>query len=77
MRIHFGHRWPGSRPGKVVKNDFKKFLKDAQSFWLSLARQQAWENSEKRLFRIFEKCANFLSADGQAAGPGRLRKMTF
>ncbi|KRY94312.1 hypothetical protein T11_15244, partial [Trichinella zimbabwensis] len=52
-------------------------LKDAQSFWLSLARQQARENCEKRLFKIFERCATFLSVAGQAAGAGKLRKMTF
>ncbi|KRY97208.1 hypothetical protein T11_13071, partial [Trichinella zimbabwensis] len=52
-------------------------LKNSQSFWLSLARQQARENCEKRLLRIFEKCATFLSAAGQTAGPGKLRKMTF
>ncbi|KRY95820.1 hypothetical protein T11_1565 [Trichinella zimbabwensis] len=82
MRNIFVCRWPGSRPGKAAKNDFLKFLKNAQSFyaqcfWLSLARQQARENCEKRLFKTFEKCATFLSAAGQAAGPGRLRKTTF
>ncbi|KRY94403.1 hypothetical protein T11_11037 [Trichinella zimbabwensis] len=47
MRIHFGHRWPGSRSGKVVKNDFLKLLKNAQHFCLPLARQQARESCEK------------------------------
>ncbi|KRY99857.1 hypothetical protein T11_10539 [Trichinella zimbabwensis] len=70
-------RWPGSRPGKAAKNDFLKFLKDAQHFCLPLARQQAWEGCEKRLFKIFERCAIFLAVAGQAAGPGKLRKMTF
>ncbi|KRY98096.1 hypothetical protein T11_1065 [Trichinella zimbabwensis] len=99
MRNIFVCRWPDSRPGKAAKNDFLKFLKnaqifcsrpekaakidflkflkDAQSFWLSLARQQARENCKKRLFKIFERCARFLSVAGQAAGPGKLRKTTF
>ncbi|KRY66237.1 hypothetical protein T11_13143, partial [Trichinella zimbabwensis] len=42
-----------------------------------LARQQAREICEKRLLKIFERCATFLSAAGQAAGLGRLRKTTF
>ncbi|KRY74293.1 hypothetical protein T11_18101, partial [Trichinella zimbabwensis] len=53
MRIHFGHRWPGSSPGKSAKNDFLKFLKNAQPFCLPLARQQARESCEKRLLKIF------------------------
>ncbi|KRY96299.1 hypothetical protein T11_14350, partial [Trichinella zimbabwensis] len=52
-------------------------LKNAHPFWPPLARQQARESCEKRLFKTFEKCATFLSAAGQAAGPGKLRKMTF
>ncbi|KRY62957.1 hypothetical protein T11_17320, partial [Trichinella zimbabwensis] len=50
MRNLFGCRWPGSRPGKTAKNDFLKFLKNAQIFCLPLARQQAREGCEKRLF---------------------------
>ncbi|KRY64063.1 hypothetical protein T11_1577, partial [Trichinella zimbabwensis] len=70
MRIHFGHRWPGSRPGKAAKNDFLKFLKNAQIFCLLMARQQAREGCEKRLFRIFEKCATFFAV----AGPQEARE---
>ncbi|KRY63277.1 hypothetical protein T11_3244, partial [Trichinella zimbabwensis] len=52
-------------------------LKNAQIFCLLMARQQAREGCGKRLFKTFEKCATFLSAAGQAADPGKLRKMTF
>ncbi|KRY93939.1 hypothetical protein T11_14080 [Trichinella zimbabwensis] len=38
-----------------------------------MARQQAREGCEKRLFKIFERCAIFLAA----AGPRKLRKTTF
>ncbi|KRY63329.1 hypothetical protein T11_16492, partial [Trichinella zimbabwensis] len=61
MRNLFGCRWPGSRPGKAAKNDFLEFLKNAQIFCLLMARQQAREGCEKRLFKIFEKCAIFLA----------------
>ncbi|KRY94364.1 hypothetical protein T11_9739 [Trichinella zimbabwensis] len=66
MRNHFGCRWTPEGTGKY-----------AQHFCLPLARQQAWEGCEKRLFKIFERCATFLSVAGQAAGPGKLRKTTF
>ncbi|KRY94292.1 hypothetical protein T11_16976, partial [Trichinella zimbabwensis] len=48
------------RHGKNAKNDFLEFFKNAHPFWPPLARQQAWEGCEKRLFKIFERCAIFL-----------------
>ncbi|KRY64527.1 hypothetical protein T11_5650 [Trichinella zimbabwensis] len=52
MRNIFCCRWtPGGtgkiRPGKAAKNDFLKFLKNAQIFCLLMARQQARESCEK------------------------------
>ncbi|KRY95263.1 hypothetical protein T11_10944, partial [Trichinella zimbabwensis] len=69
--------WPGSRPGKAAKNDFLKFLKNAQSFWLSLARQQAREGCGKRLFRIFEKCSTFLAVAGSQEAREKCEKRLF